>query len=89
MSYTTSNYMAHGGNELVIGGKLTFLPGATIEGTDTLSEALSDSSPKLPYIANSTASTVANLCSDFNALLTALRSSGFMAEEEDDGDDDG
>ena len=27
----TRNYMAHGGDELVIGGKLTFLPGATVE----------------------------------------------------------
>ncbi len=28
----TRNYFAHGGNELVIGGKLTFLEGATAEG---------------------------------------------------------
>ena len=28
----THNYFAQGGNELVIGGKLTFLPGAVIEG---------------------------------------------------------
>ena len=28
--FTTRNYFAHGGNELVIGGKLTFLPGATV-----------------------------------------------------------
>ena len=27
---TTHNYFAHGGNELVIGGKLTFLPTATV-----------------------------------------------------------
>ena len=32
----TRNYMAHGGDELVIGGKLTFLPGATVEGADGL-----------------------------------------------------
>ena len=32
----THNYFAQGGNELVIGGKLTFLPGATIEGGDDL-----------------------------------------------------
>ena len=32
----THNYFAHGGNELVIGGKLTFLPGAAIEGGDDL-----------------------------------------------------
>ena len=28
----TKNYFAHGGNELVIGGKLTFLPSATVKG---------------------------------------------------------
>lgn len=33
---TTHNYFAHGGNELVIGGKLTFLPTATVEGGDNL-----------------------------------------------------
>ena len=32
----THNYFAQGGNELVIGGKLTFLPGAIIEGGDDL-----------------------------------------------------
>ena len=33
---TTKNYFAHGGNELVVGGKLTFLPGATVEGGEGL-----------------------------------------------------
>ena len=32
----TRNYMAHGGDELVIGGKLTFLPGAVVEGAEGL-----------------------------------------------------
>lgn len=31
-TYNTKNYMAHGGNELVIGGKLTILEGATVTG---------------------------------------------------------
>ena len=39
----THNYFAQGGNELVIGGKLTFLPGATIEGGDDLF------TPSLPF----------------------------------------
>ena len=30
-TYNTKNYMAHGGGELVIGGKLTFLEGAEVE----------------------------------------------------------
>ena len=35
-THTTKNYFAHGGNELVIGGKLTFLTGATVEGGEGL-----------------------------------------------------
>lgn len=30
-THITKNYMAHGGGELVIGGKLTFLEGAEVE----------------------------------------------------------
>ena len=29
--YQTRNYTAHGGKETVIGGKLTFLPGAEVK----------------------------------------------------------
>ena len=29
MEHTARNYHAHGGSEWVVGGKLTFLPGAT------------------------------------------------------------
>ena len=36
LTRNTHNYFAQGGNELVIGGKLTFLPGAVIEGGDDL-----------------------------------------------------
>ena len=35
-THNTKNFMAHGGNELVIGGKLTFLPGAVVEGGEGL-----------------------------------------------------
>ena len=33
-THNTKNFMAHGGNELVIGGKLTILPGAVVEGLE-------------------------------------------------------
>ena len=33
-AHSNKNYFAHGGNELVIGGKLTILPGAVVEGLD-------------------------------------------------------
>ena len=73
----THNYFANGGNELVIGGKLTFLPGATIEGGDDLF------TPSLPfdqiaYVPDSEATTIAALKDDYNALLAALRSCGLM-----------
>ena len=73
----THNYFANGGNELVIGGKLTFLPGATIEGGDDLF------TPSLPfdqiaYVPDSEATTIAALKDDYKALLAALRSCGLM-----------
>ena len=78
MSQQTRNYHAHGGNEWVVGGKLTILPGAVVEGME----------PSLPSsIANqpqSTATTVATLKDDFNALLTKLKSAGYMVADTPD-----
>lgn len=73
----TNNYFAHGGNELVIGGKLTFLPGATIEGGDDLF-GQSEPVAQIAYIADSEATTIAALQEDFNGLLAALRNAGLM-----------
>ena len=73
----THNYFANGGNELVIGGKLTFLPGATIEGGDDLF-GQSESASQIAYIADSEATTIAALKDDFNALLAAIRNAGLM-----------
>lgn len=68
----TKNYFAHGGNELVIGGKLTFLPSATVEGGEGLFD-LPAGSPvtALPFLADSEATTVAGLREDYNRLLCA------------------
>ena len=74
--YQSRNYTAHGGRETVIGGKLTFLPGATVEG---LNEALS--MPKLESQPASHATTVATLREDFNALLGRLKAAGLMEDE--------
>ena len=73
----THNYFAHGGNELVIGGKLTFLPGATIEGGDDL---FTPSAPfdQIAYVPDSEATTIAALKDDYNALLAAIRNAGLM-----------
>ena len=73
----THNYFAQGGNELVIGGKLTFLPGATIEGGDDLFGQPSSFEP-IGYVADSEATTIAALKDDFNTLLAAIRNAGLM-----------
>ena len=44
----TRNYHAHGGSEWVIGGKLTFLPGATVEGAEGLFDLPSPRSLRSP-----------------------------------------
>lgn len=78
-AYSTKNYFAHGGNELVIGGKLTFLEGAEVEGGQGLFDSpAGESVPPLAYQADSAATTVAGLKEDFNTLLAALRASGLM-----------
>ena len=63
----------------MIGGKLTFLPGATVEGAEGLFDLPRGGESSLPYIADSEAGTVAALREDFNALLAALREAGLMA----------
>ncbi len=89
----TKNYFAHGGNELVLGGKVTILSGATIEGAEGLFDRLPENaSPPLPFQANSTATSVAALREDFNALLILLRTAGIMemsAPARDEGGDAG
>ena len=76
----THNYFAQGGNELVIGGKLTFLPGAIIEGGDDLF-GQSEPASQIAYIADSEATTIAALKDDFNALLATIRTAGLMVTD--------
>ena len=77
-THITKNFFAHGGNELVIGGKLTFLDGAEVENFPG-STSGSAASGTAPYVADSEATTVANLKADFNALLAALRTAGVLS----------
>ncbi len=81
MSYNAKNYFAHGGAELVIGGRLTFLPGASVEGIEGLFDTASGEAQMLPYMADSEATTVAVLRENFNNLLAALRTVGILAAE--------
>ena len=108
-THNTKNFMAHGGNELVIGGKLTILPGAVVEGLEggggsgyTLPAATANTLGGIKVgsglsitaegvlsaegitpaaaLADSEATTIAVLKTDFNALLAALRAAGLLAE---------
>lgn len=65
-NHSTKNYFASGGDELVIGGKLTILPGKP--------------AAALPYLEDSKATSAAALREDFNQLLAAIRAAGLMAE---------
>ena len=71
MSYNVKNYTEQGGETTVIGGTLEIKEGASLTGF-----------PQAENQADSTATTVADLKSDFNSLLSKLKSSGLM---EDDG----
>ena len=77
--HTARNYHAHGGTEWVVGGTLTFLPGAVIKGAEELFDTFPGAGRALPCIADSEATTVAALREDFNVLLAALRAAGLMA----------
>ena len=79
MSNATRNYHAHGGNEWVIGGKLTFLPGAVVKGAEGLFDLPAVGEPViLPSLPDSEATTVAALRETFNSLRAHLRSAGLM-----------
>lgn len=70
MSYNAKNYIAQGGEDLHIGGKLVFDSGAKFGGNLIANQAAS------------TADTVAKLKTDFNALLEALKTAGLMEADE-------
>ena len=76
------NYLADGGDRLVIGGTLEIQEGASVTG---LPAAVADS-PGVVGIADnqpaSTAADVATLVTDFNTLLAALKTAGIMAADE-------
>lgn len=73
MSQTTKNYHDQGGDSWVVGGKLTILPGATVEGLPT------SGGGQLPFMPQSTATTVSVLREEYNRLLSALKEAGLMA----------
>lgn len=81
-THNTKNYFTDNGNELVVGGKLTFLEGAEVDGAEGLfNDSANQGFSKADYLADSTATTVAALKEDFNGLLAALRTAGLMEAE--------
>ena len=60
------------GAKMVVGGKLTFLPGAVVEGAEGLFDSPAGEGQPLSYMAPSEATTIATLREDFNALLAVL-----------------
>ena len=74
-THNTHNYFAHGGNELVIGGKLTLLSTAELDDSEGI---LGSGGTIADYQAASTATTIALLKDDFNALLDNLKNAGLM-----------
>ena len=69
MSYNTKNYTEQGGDVTHFGGKVIFEEGCEVEG---------NSFTPAENQADSTATTVAALKDDFNALLTKLKTAGLM-----------
>lgn len=74
MSYNTKNFTEQGGETTRFGGKVVFENGCVIEGLPA--------TPKAANQAASTASDVAGLVTDFNALLTKLKAAGLMTADE-------
>ena len=67
MSYNAKNYTEQVGEKTVIGGELVIEEGAKVTGL-----------PVLENQSASTAETVEALVTDFNALLSKLKTAGIM-----------
>lgn len=74
MSYNAKNYTEQGGEKTVIGGTLEIKERATVTGLP------SQFTPAENQLA-STATTIAGLVVDFNALLTKLKAAGLMGAD--------
>lgn len=72
MSYSAKNYTEPGGAVTHIGGKLVIDEGGSVEGFPT------PEFPKAENQADSTATEVAGLVTDFNVLLDKLKEAGLM-----------
>ena len=78
------NYLADGGDKLVIGGTLEVLDTATVTGLQSgyASEQAAGSVYQATNLTESSAATIADLKSDLNALLLKLKNAGIMAADQ-------
>ena len=78
------NYLADGGDRLVIGGTLEILDTAIVTGLQSgyATEQTVGSVYQATNQAGSTATTISDLTSDFNALLQKLKDAGIMAADQ-------
>ena len=84
VTHNCKNYATDGGNRLVIGGTLEVLDTATVTGLQTgyASPETAGSVYQATNQAESAATTIADLRSDFNALLLKMKNAGIMAADE-------
>lgn len=74
MGYNTKNYTEQGGDKTVIGGTLEIVEGGQVTGLPPVFTPAQ-------FQPDSSAATIAELVSDFNAMLTKLKTAGLMASE--------
>lgn len=74
MSYNAKNYTEQGGDVTHFGGKVIFEDDCEVDGNSFTPGANQ---------ADSTATTVAALKDEFNALLTKLKTAGLMEADEE------
>ncbi len=70
MSYNTKNYTEQGGEKTVIGGTLEIKDEATVVGLSLIENQ-----------SKSTATTIEDLVTDFNDLLSKLKTAGLMVDD--------
>ena len=75
MSYNGKNYAEQGGVKWVIGGTLEIKEGATVTGLPAAEV------PQAANQADSVATEVAALVTDFNGLLAKLKAAGLMTAD--------
>ncbi len=70
MGYNTKNYTEQGGEKTVIGGTLEIKDEATVVGLSLIENQ-----------SKSTATTIEDLVTDFNDLLSKLKTAGLMVDD--------